>query len=104
MPRSARSLRILIGRGEVAPQPCRLAVGDQLLDLLHRHRRLCVLRPTQADHPEHPVELIECVADDSRIRGADLPGVDGGVDVANQIENRGETGGGIEVVLERGLE
>ena len=94
----------LVGRGEVAPLPRRLAVGDQLLDLLHRHGRLRVLGPPQADDAEHPIELVECVANDRRVRGADLFGVDRGVDVANQIEDRRQTGGGIQVVLERGLE
>src|SRR4051812_38605123 len=48
-----------VGLGEITPLASRLALLDQPLDLLDRHRRLGVFGAAKADHAEHLVELVD---------------------------------------------
>src|SRR4051812_22886423 len=53
-----------VGGAEVAAAAGGMAILDQPLDLLDRHRRPGIFRLTKADDAEHLVEAIECVLGD----------------------------------------
>ena len=79
-----------------------MALLDEPFDLVDRHRRLFVLGAAQAQDAEHAVELVERLADDRDIvAGAELAGVDRGVQRAHQLEDRAERRRGVQVVLHR---
>ncbi len=87
--------------GEIATASRGVTILDQAIDLLDRHRRTFVLGLTQAQHPEHEVELLERVLDARQIAGADLTRVHRGVQRAHQLEYRPQRGRGVQIVLHR---
>src|SRR4051794_39925260 len=64
-----------IGGGEVAAAARRVTFLDGLLDLGDGHRRLLVLGLPQAQHAEHPIELVERRSNRLHVAGAELVGV-----------------------------
>ena len=89
MPRSREVVADAIGRGEVAAAAGGLALLDEPLDLLDRHRRPLVFGAPERQHAQHAIEAVESA---SRTAGtspvAQLAGVDRRVERPHQIEHR----------------
>src|SRR5438552_2671952 len=85
--------RYTSGCRESAPAPRGIALLDEPLDLVDGHWRLGVFGAPQRHDAKHAVELVDRSPRRIRIVAADRLGIDRGVDVSNQIEDRGQPRG-----------
>src|SRR5436309_631387 len=78
-----------------------VTIFDEPLDLVDRHGGLLFFRLPEAQHAEDPIEDGERPLDRLRIVDADPAEIDGGVHGVNELENRAERAGRVQIVHHR---
>src|SRR4029450_10780199 len=91
-----------IGLGEITALPRCLSLLYHALDLFHGDRRLGALGPAQRYHTEDTIQIVDRRSHPLRIVGAHLSGIDCRVAALDQVEQRGQAGGRVDVFREGG--